>query len=92
MRARAAGARRVARGCRTEGGGPLALLLDRLGSVGPLPALPGVGALAARVAGLEGEHTREMTEPILRDMALSLNYARLTAPRQGTQVTGNGLR
>jgi non-specific serine/threonine protein kinase len=75
-----------------DGGGPLALLLDRLGNVGHLPALPGVGALAAGLAMLEGEHTREMTEPILRDMALSFELLRQvnTAQVHGTQVAGNG--
>jgi HD-like signal output (HDOD) protein len=75
-----------------DGGGPLALLLDRLGNVGHLPALPGVGALAAALAGLEGEHTTEMTEPILRDMALSFELLRQvnSAQVQGTQVAGNG--
>ncbi len=76
----------------SDGGGPLALLLDRLGRVGHLPALPGVGALAAALAGLEGEHTSEMTAPILRDMALSFELLRQvnTAQVQGTQVAGNG--
>ncbi len=75
-----------------DGGGPLALLLDRLASVGHLPALPGVGALAAGLAVLEGEHTSEMTEPILRDMALSFELLRQvnTAQVQGTQIAGNG--
>lgn len=75
-----------------HGGGPLALLLDRLHSVGHLPALPGVGALAARLAGLESRHTQEMAEPILRDMALSFELLRQvnSAQVQGTQVAGNG--
>jgi eukaryotic-like serine/threonine-protein kinase len=75
-----------------DNGGPLALLLDRLRSVGHLPALPGVGVLAARLSGLEGKHTLEMTEPILRDMALTFELLRQvnTAQVQGTQVAGNG--
>ncbi len=75
-----------------EGGGPLALLLDRLQTVGHLPALPGVGMLAARLASLEGQRTFEMAEPILRDMALSFELLRQvnTAQVQGTQVSGNG--
>ncbi|MCB2023139.1 MAG: HDOD domain-containing protein [Burkholderiaceae bacterium] len=75
-----------------EGGGPLALLIDRLQSVGHLPALPGVGMLAARLASLEGQRTFEMAEPILRDMALSFELLRQvnTAQVQGTQVSGNG--
>lgn len=75
-----------------DGGGPLALLLDRLQTVGHLPALPGVGFLAARLASLEGQRTFEMAEPILRDMALSFELLRQvnTAQVQGTQVAGNG--
>ncbi len=75
-----------------DSGGPLALLLDRLHTVGHLPALPGVGVLAARLARLEGQHAVAMTEPILRDMALSFELLRLvnTAQVQGTQMTGNG--
>lgn len=74
------------------GGGPLALLLDRLQSVGHLPALPGVGFLAARMASLEGQRTYEMAEPILRDMALSFELLRQvqTAQVQATQIAGNG--
>ena len=75
-----------------DNGGPVALLLDRLHSVGHLPALPGVGALAARLTGLETRHALEMTEPILRDMALSFELLRQvnTAQVQGTLVAGNG--
>lgn len=75
-----------------DGGGPLALLLDRLGSVGHLPALPGVGALAARLSTLEAKHALEMAEPILRDMALSFELLRQvnSAQVQGTQAAGNG--
>lgn len=75
-----------------DGGGPLALLLDRLQTVGHLPALPGVGLLAARLASLEGQRTFEMAEPIVRDMALSFELLRQvnTAQVQGTQVAGNG--
>jgi non-specific serine/threonine protein kinase len=74
------------------GGGPLALLLDRLQSVGHLPALPGVGFLTARLASLEGQRTYEMAEAILRDMALAFELLRQvhTAHVQATQVAGNG--
>ncbi len=73
-------------------GGPLALLLDRLRTVGHLPALPGVGALAARLSVRDGQHIQELAEPILRDMALSFELLRQvnTAQVQGTQVAGNG--
>ena len=73
-------------------GGPLALLLDRLRTVGHLPALPGVGVLAAQLSACDGQHTQEMAEPILRDMALSFELLCQvnTAQVQGTQVAGNG--
>ncbi len=75
-----------------DNGGPVALLLDRLHSVGHLPALPGVGALAVRLAGLEGKHALELTEPILRDMALSFELLRQvnSVQVQATLAAGNG--
>ena len=75
-----------------DNGGPLALLLDRLGSVGHLPALPGVGARVSRLSRKEGQRTDEMAEQILQDMALSFELLRQvnSAHVQGTQVTGNG--
>ena len=73
-------------------GGPLALLLDRLHSVGHLPALPGVGRLATRLTKLEDSHAVETSERILRDLALSFELLRQvnTAHVRGTQVAGNG--
>ena len=75
-----------------DSGGPLALLIDRLGSVGHLPALPGVGARVSRLSRKEGQRTDEMAEQILQDMALSFELLRQvnSAHVQGTQVTGNG--
>lgn len=73
-------------------GGPLALLLDRLHSVGHLPALPGVGRLASRLTKLEDRHAAETSERILRDLALAFELLRQvnTAQVRGTQVPGNG--
>lgn len=75
-----------------DNGGPLALLIDRMGSVGHLPALPGVGARVTRLSRKEGQRTDEMAEQILQDMALSFELLRQvnSAHVQGTQVTGNG--
>ncbi len=75
-----------------DSGGPLALLLDRLHSVGHLPAAPGVGARVARMALAEGQRTDEMAEQVLQDMALSFELLRHvnSAAVQGTQVSGNG--
>lgn len=69
-----------------EGGGPIALLLDRLVSVGHLPALPGVSARAARLATMEKGRTAEMAELVLQDMALSFELLRNV---NSAQVQGN---
>ena len=75
-----------------DGGGPLGLLLDRLQSVGHLPALPGLAARVARVTSLEGQHTDEIAHQVLEDMALSFELLRTlnSAQVQGTQIQGNG--
>ncbi|HJV61951.1 MAG TPA: HDOD domain-containing protein, partial [Albitalea sp.] len=73
-------------------GGPLSLLLDRMRTVGHLPAMPGVGGRVARLTAKEGQRTDEMAEQILQDMALSFELLRQvnSAQVQGTQVAGNG--
>ena len=75
-----------------DGGGPLGLLLDRLRTVGHLPALPGLGARVARVTGLESQRTDEIADQVLDDMALTFELLRTlnSAQVQGTQVQGNG--
>jgi len=74
-----------------DSGGPLALLLDRLHTVGHLPAAPGVGARVARLATAEGQRTDEMAEQVLQDMALSFELLRHvnSAQVQGTQASGS---
>lgn len=74
-----------------DAGGPLALLLDRLHTVGHLPATPGVGARVARLALAEGQRTDEMAEQVLQDMALSFELLRHvnSAQVQGTQASGS---
>lgn len=75
-----------------DSGGPLALLLDRLRSVGHLPALPGIGARVGKMAATEGQRTDEIAEQILADMALAFELLRTvnSAQVRGTQVAGNG--
>jgi eukaryotic-like serine/threonine-protein kinase len=75
-----------------DAGGPLALLLDRLHTVGHLPAKPGVSERVKQLSRREGQHTYEMAEEVLQDMALSFELLRLvnSAQVQGTQVPGNG--
>jgi non-specific serine/threonine protein kinase len=75
-----------------DSGGALALLIDRLRSVGHLPAAPGVGARVARLALAESQRTDEMAEQILQDMGLAFELLRTvnSAQVQGTQTAGNG--
>ena len=75
-----------------DGGGPIALLLDRLRTVGHLPALPGLAARVAKVTNLESQRTDEIADQVLDDMALSFELLRTlnSAQVQGTQVQGNG--
>jgi len=75
-----------------EGGGPLGLLLDRLRTVGHLPALPGLATRVAAVTSFEGQRTDEIADQVLVDMALSFELLRTlnSAQVQGTQIQGNG--
>jgi non-specific serine/threonine protein kinase len=74
------------------GGEPLALLLDRLHSVGLLPSMPGAAERAARLALMERERTNELAEIVLQDLALAFEMLRAvnTAQVRGVQVSGNG--
>lgn len=74
------------------GGGPLALLLDRLHSVGLLPASPGAAQRAARMALMVRERTNELAEVVLGDLALTFELLRMvnTAQVRGGQVSGAG--
>ena len=73
-------------------GGPVALLLDRLRTVGHLPALPGLAARVQRVTAIESQRTDEIARHLLPDMALSFELLRTlnSAHVQGTQIAGNG--
>jgi non-specific serine/threonine protein kinase len=75
-----------------SGGGPLALLLDRLHSVGLLPASPGAADRAARMALMERERTIELAEVVLQDVALTFELLRMvnTAHLRSGQVSGAG--
>ena len=75
-----------------DDGGPVALLLDRLRTVGHLPALPGLAARVQRVTAIESQRTDEIARHLLPDMALSFELLRtLSSARvQGTQIAGNG--
>ncbi len=73
-------------------GGPVALLLDRLRTVGHLPALPGLALRVQRITAIESKRTDEIARHLLPDMALSFELLRMysSARVQGTQIPGNG--
>ncbi len=75
-----------------DSGGPLALLLDRLGTVGHLPTTAGIAGRMARLSQVDGRRNDEIAEEILPDMALAFELLRTvnTAQVQGTQIAGNG--
>ena len=74
------------------GGGPLALLLDRLHSVGSLPASPGSAARVARLASMDHERTNELAQLVLEDLGLAFELLRWvnSAQVRGAQASGNG--
>jgi non-specific serine/threonine protein kinase len=74
------------------GGGPLALLADRLRTAGVLPASPGGADRAARLAMMERGRTAELAEVVLDDLALSFELLRLvnSAQVRGAQISGSG--
>jgi HD-like signal output (HDOD) protein len=73
-------------------GGPLALLIDRLRSIGALPSLPGAARRAARLALMERERTNELAEIVLQDPALCFELLRAvnTAEVRGAMIAGSG--
>jgi non-specific serine/threonine protein kinase len=75
-----------------DSGGPLALLLDRLRTVGHLPATPGIGSRIGKLMTAEGQRTDEIADALLNDMALGFELLRIvnSAQVRGTQVAGNG--
>ncbi len=65
-----------------QGGGPLALLLERMRSVGLLPAMPGGAQRAARMALMERGRNDELAEVVLQDLALSFDMLRMVNSAQ----------
>ncbi len=74
------------------GGGPLALLTDKLRAAGTLPASPAGASQAARLALMERQRTNELADVVLRDLALSFELLRAvnSAQVRGMQVSGSG--
>ena len=72
--------------------GPIAMLLERLETVGHLPAMPGLELRVRKVTAIETQRTEEIVRQLLPDMALSFELLRIlnSAHVQSTQVSGNG--
>jgi non-specific serine/threonine protein kinase len=60
-----------------EGGGAIALLVDRLHSVGHLPARPGLAQRVVQVARMENQRIDDLADVILEDTALSFELLRM---------------
>ena len=74
------------------GGGPMALLLDRLRSVGLLPAMRGGAARAARLQRQDSAPVGVLAEVVLEDVGLSFELLRLvnSASVRGAMGAGSG--
>ena len=74
------------------GGGQLSLLLDRLHSVGALPASPGSEARSARLGSMNRQRTFELAEVVLQDIGLSFELLRAvnSAQVRSAQLAGSG--
>jgi non-specific serine/threonine protein kinase len=75
-----------------SGGEPIAILVDRLRTVGFLPAAPGIAERAARLTLMEKGHTAELAAIIIDDLALTFELLRQVngAQVRGTQIAGDG--
>ncbi len=73
-------------------GGMLPMLLDRLHSVGSLPASPGSAARSARLMTMDRQRTFELAELVLQDLGLAFELLRAvnSAQVRGAQVAGSG--
>ncbi len=73
-------------------GDPIALLIDRLRTVGHLPALPGIARRIAKLSTTDTQRTDEMAELLLQDVALAFELLRQvnSAQVRGTQMAGSG--
>jgi eukaryotic-like serine/threonine-protein kinase len=75
-----------------DDGGALALVLDRLQTIGHLPARADMQRRVARIADVDGQHARGMATELLQDMALTFELLRLvnTVEVRNAMMGGNG--
>ncbi len=75
----------------SDRGGPLALLVDRLRSVGHLPARPGLAQRLSQVARMETQRLDDLTDVILQDPALSFELLRSVNSAQFGRASDDGV-
>ena len=68
----------------------LAVLADRIRAAGLLPATPGTGERAARMALMESERTQDLAEVVLEDPALAFELLRQVNTAQERNASGLG--
>lgn len=71
--------------------GALALLLDRMHSVGHLPALPGLLSRVSAVVAMEQQRISDMAEVLIQDPALAFELLRLVNAAQFAAQAGSGV-
>ena len=73
------------------GGGPLALLVDRMRAAGALPAMPGGAGRVAQLATMDRERTNELADVVLKDIALAFELMRMinSAEARSAMVAGS---
>lgn len=76
----------------SQGGGPMALLADKLRLAGVLPSSPGAAAQAARLSRMHRERTDELAEVVMLDLGLAFELLRMVNSTQvrGAQAIDNG--
>lgn len=72
--------------------GALALLLDRMHSIGHLPALPGLLSRVSAVVAMEQQRISDMAEVLIQDPALAFELLRLVNAAQFAAQAGSGVR
>ncbi len=74
------------------GGGPIALVLDRVHAAGILPAAPGAAERVARLGAMDRDRTHDLADVVLQDLALAFELLRWvnSAKLRELHVAGHG--
>ncbi|MBN8510669.1 MAG: HDOD domain-containing protein, partial [Burkholderiales bacterium] len=74
------------------GGGPIAVVLERMHAAGVLPAAPGAAERVARLAAMDRERAHDLADIVLQDLALSFELLRWvnSAKLRDLHMAGHG--